>query len=312
MVKSIIKRIIVGLCVALGIMAIKGSLIANVHAEGTIYSWETTNNTNFGSCSSCHGLDYNYSMFTQNALKGKDGYLYLNFAFYSGTNNYEYLPVSADVRVYSGNSTFNCTIYGTSEHNRILNSNVEYTTATYSAVCPVHISDDGNGIKKVSIYVLGASTSGIGISFYSPATFAVSDASAITNAIDQNTQAQEETNETLKDDSVDNDKAESDIDDMNDKVASNGTITQLLTLPIQLYQKILNSLNGSCSSISLGSLLGHNLTLTCINLQNILGSTLYNIIDILCCGLFILAFRKKMVDIFNHMTSLNDRGNELE
>ena len=121
-----------------------------------------------------------------------------------------------------------------------------------------------------------------------------------------------ETNETIKDSSVDNDKASSDIDTMNGKVASNGTITDLLTLPIQLYQAILNNVDGSCSPINLGSLYNHNLRLTCINLSNLLGSTLYNIIDVLCCGLFILAFRKKMVDIFNHMTSLNDRGNELE
>ena len=136
-------------------------------------------------------------------------------------------------------------------------------------------------------------------------TIRVSASQEIANAVN-------ETNDTIKDSSVDNNKAQSDLSTMNGKVASNGTITQLLTLPITLYQAILNNVNGSCSSYSLGSLLNHNITLPCINLQNILGSTLYGIIDILCSGLFILAFRKKMVDIFNHMTSLNDRGNELE
>ena len=117
-------------------------------------------------------------------------------------------------------------------------------------------------------------------------------------------------NNNITDSSVDD--PTNDINNMSNKVASNGTITQLLTLPIQLYQNILNSVNGSCNSFNLGNLLGTSLLLPCINLQQLLGTTLYGIIDILCSGLFILAFRKKMVDIFNHMTSLNDRGNELE
>lgn len=123
---------------------------------------------------------------------------------------------------------------------------------------------------------------------------------------------QQKTNDLIEDSTIDNNKTSSDIDTMKNKVASNGSITQLLTLPITLYQSILNATSGSCSAINLGSLYNHSLSLPCINLSNLLGSTLYNIIDILCSGLFILAFRKKMVDIFNHMTSLNDRGNELE
>lgn len=123
---------------------------------------------------------------------------------------------------------------------------------------------------------------------------------------------QQKTNDLLEDDTIDDTKTDNTINDLNSKIASNGSITQLLTLPISLYQAILNSANGNCSSVSLGSLYNHNLTLPCINLENVLGSTLYNIIDILISGLFILTFRKKMVDIFNHMTSLNDRGNELE
>lgn len=131
-----------------------------------------------------------------------------------------------------------------------------------------------------------------------------------TNAVNNNTNAINNVNNTISDSSTDD--PSNSINTMKDKVASNGTITQLLTLPIQLFQNILNSVNGSCSSFNLGNLLGTSLLLPCINLEQLLGSTLYGIIDILCSGLFILAFRKKMVDIFNHMTSLNDRGNELE
>lgn len=135
---------------------------------------------------------------------------------------------------------------------------------------------------------------------------------ALQNAIDENTQAVQETTDTIKDDTVDNDKADSDLEEMNSKVASNNSITQLLTLPIQLYQNILNGISGGCSVFNLGTLYNHEINLPCINLQNILGGTLFSIIDILISGLFILSFRKKMVDIFNNMTSLKDRGNELE
>lgn len=140
-------------------------------------------------------------------------------------------------------------------------------------------------------------------------------ANAITNAVNANTQAVEETNDTIKDSSVDNSKAESDINTMNSKVASNGTITQLLTLPISMYQAILNDINSSgCHTYPLGSLFGHYLSLPCVStrLQNALGSTLYNSIDIILAGMLILALRKKFVDIFNNMTSLKDRGNEVE
>ena len=122
--------------------------------------------------------------------------------------------------------------------------------------------------------------------------------------------SQQDINNSLNDSSVSD--PNSDISNMSQKVASNNSITQLLTLPITLFQNVLNNINGSCSSYNLGSLYGHNLTLPCINLESILGSTLWSIIDILISGLFILSFRKKMVDIFNHMSSLNDRGNELE
>ena len=119
-----------------------------------------------------------------------------------------------------------------------------------------------------------------------------------------------ELNDTLNNSSTDD--PNNDVNNMNSKVASNNSITQLLTLPITLFQNVLNNINGSCSSYNLGSLFGTSLTLPCINLESILGSTLWGVIDVLISGLFILSFRKKMVDIFNHMSSLNDRGNELE
>lgn len=133
-----------------------------------------------------------------------------------------------------------------------------------------------------------------------------------TTAQQQTTQAVQDQTNTIKDDSIDESGTSSSINDLSNNNASNGTISSLLTLPITLYERVLNSISGSCSTWNLGSLFNHNLVLPCIDLADLLGSTLYGIIDILISGLFILGFRKKMVDIFNHMTTLNDRGNELE
>lgn len=133
-----------------------------------------------------------------------------------------------------------------------------------------------------------------------------------TQAQQETTQAVKDQTDTIKDDSIDESGTSSSINDLSNNNASNGTISSLLTLPITLYERVLNSISGSCSTWNLGSLFNHNLVLPCIDLADLLGSTLYGIIDVLISGLFILSFRKKMVDIFNHMTTLNDRGNELE
>lgn len=99
---------------------------------------------------------------------------------------------------------------------------------------------------------------------------------------------------------------------LGNKIATNNVISDLFLLPVTLYQKYLNTINNTCSSFSLGNFLGTTITFPCINIQNYLGSSLYNTIDIIISGIFVLAIRKKFVDIFNNMTNLKDRGNEVE
>lgn len=140
---------------------------------------------------------------------------------------------------------------------------------------------------------------------------------AITNGNAQIIQKQEETTSAVNDvnDSINNDNVDdpsNSLTSMDNQIATNSVISDLLLLPITLFQNVLNSINGTCSTFNLGSLLGTNLTLPCINLSNILGSALYGVIDILLCGIFVLSMRKKFVNIFENITSLKDRGNELE
>ena len=79
-----------------------------------------------------------------------------------------------------------------------------------------------------------------------------------------------------------------------------------------MFQRIINSINGTCSTFNLGSLYGSNLTLPCIDIPSVIGSSLWGVIDVLFSGIFVLSIRKKFVDIFQNITSLQDRGNELE
>lgn len=117
-------------------------------------------------------------------------------------------------------------------------------------------------------------------------------------------------NDTLTDSSIDN--PNNALNGMNNYFGSNGVISDLLLLPVRMFQSIVNTIDGTCSDFSLGTLLGHELTMPCINLSSRLGSALYGVIDVLISGFFILSIRKKFVDIFEHFTSLKTGGNELE
>lgn len=136
------------------------------------------------------------------------------------------------------------------------------------------------------------------------------------NDIERNTEdtknAIEDTNDTLKDDTIDSNNTSSTLDDLSDNLPTNSVISDLLLLPVRLFQNIVNSINGSCSPFNLGSLYGSNLTLPCINIESLIGSALWSVIDILFCGAFVLVIRKKFVDIFHNFTDLRNGGNELE
>ena len=111
-------------------------------------------------------------------------------------------------------------------------------------------------------------------------------------------------NSNITDSSIDNNNTSSSTSSWGNKNASNGTITNLLTLPISLLQAIVNGIQSSCSSFSLGSLFGTNIILPCINIGSLIGSALWSTIDILFSGFMILAIAKKLIKIFNDFTNL--------
>lgn len=117
-------------------------------------------------------------------------------------------------------------------------------------------------------------------------------------------------NNSINDSSTDN--PSSSLNDMNSQIADNNVISDLLTLPIRFYQTILNSVGASCTPYNLGKLFNTDIVLPCKNIEDLLGSGIVTIIDTGLCGLFVFTIRKKFVNIFENITSLKDRGNELE
>lgn len=111
-------------------------------------------------------------------------------------------------------------------------------------------------------------------------------------------------NDSINDDTVDD--PSSAFEDMEEYLPENGVISSLIALPITLYSKVLNSINGTCQSFSLGSLYNTNLIIPCIDIDDYLGSTLWNLIDILISGFFILAISRKFIKAFNNFTSLKE------
>lgn len=114
----------------------------------------------------------------------------------------------------------------------------------------------------------------------------------------------EDINSSINNDNVDD--PSSSINSFKDKIASNGVITQLIGLPVTLFTKVLNSVNGTCSTYNLGSLFGTDLILPCVNIQNYLGSSLWSIIDVLISGLFVYSISRKFIKVFESMSSMNE------
>lgn len=112
----------------------------------------------------------------------------------------------------------------------------------------------------------------------------------------------------IKNDNIDS--ASSSASSWSSKNASNGTITQLLTLPITLLNAIVSGIQTSCNSFNLGNLFGTDIFLPCISLSSLIGNTLFTTIDLLISGFMIYNISKKLIKIFNDFTNL--KSNQID
>lgn len=183
------------------------------------------------------------------------------------------------------------------------------TSSTFHYLIGYNIESLGNGNELTSSQVQNIINNS-GLATASSVNQINQATNEVKQQVEELNQQQEETNNILNDDSIDN--PNNAISGMEQNNASNGVISDLLLLPVRLFQNILNNINGTCTSFNLGTMFNHNLTLPCINLSNYLGTALYNVIDVLISGIFVLSIRKKFVDIFENFTALKTGGNELE
>lgn len=98
----------------------------------------------------------------------------------------------------------------------------------------------------------------------------------------------------------------SQFSEFDDYLAQNGVITNLVSMPVTLFTKVLSTLNGSCTTYNLGSLYGTDLNLPCIVISDYLGTSLWGIIDIIISGLLVYAISRHFVKMFNKMSSLEE------
>lgn len=87
----------------------------------------------------------------------------------------------------------------------------------------------------------------------------------------------------------------------------NNFILQLFTIPYNLFTKIINSFDSTCKTYNLGSIKGKDLKLPCIDLKKLLGNNLYNIIDIIFCGIIAINFLQQIYKIFINLMTLNPK-----
>lgn len=94
------------------------------------------------------------------------------------------------------------------------------------------------------------------------------------------------------------------IDNLVNKLNYGGPISSLISIPLSLLSAIINAFNSSCSSYNMGTLMGHNIVFSCFNIQSILGSTITNVIDLLCSFtiyyhliLFIISIYRKIMNL---------------
>ena len=111
----------------------------------------------------------------------------------------------------------------------------------------------------------------------------------------------DETNSYLMDD-TDPNISDNEFTSLFDSVNVNNPLSSLLQLPVQFVNAIVNQSN-SCQVVNLGTLLGVPISLPCIDIGSILGSTVWNTIDVLSSiGLIALLLKQLYESITNALT----------
>ena len=128
---------------------------------------------------------------------------------------------------------------------------------------------------------------------------------ANTDAVNENTEKVEDINDSL------NDESNADIGNIQVQTIDDTPISDLLLLPINLANIVINADSGSCVDYTIGKLFNHTLKFKCIDFENLLGSNIYHTIDIFMAFFVIYEVAKMIITAFNDVTSLRDSFDDL-
>lgn len=131
----------------------------------------------------------------------------------------------------------------------------------------------------------------------------------IINSQNQTTEAIEDLNDTLQDTTIDDETLGDKVGDI--ETISETPITDLITMPLVLLNKLYTGMSGSCSTYTLGTLFNHTLTLPCFNGSQIFGSTVWTIIDGLFVIFMLYNIGMMVVQFFEKITSLHDTFDDM-
>ena len=119
-------------------------------------------------------------------------------------------------------------------------------------------------------------------------------------------------NQAITDSITNDDAPEWDISGIN--LSDDSVISDLLLMPINFLNKLYNGVSGTCTPYRLNfGLTGGNetITLSCLHLEQIFGSSLWNVIDSLICLFMCYEIAMMCVTIFNDFTSVRDSFDSL-
>lgn len=341
--KYIIKRIIIGVAIALIVMTIK----ANAEEYGNIRNVNI--HTNFpGYISSyaggtIHIISNQYIDGTQffetgasnNVLAnaGK-GFFIFSFAYYTDKN---YSSVINSVSIKSGNDLFACDIGNLEPYS---DSVVQWKQAT--AKCYVNLGS--YGIERIRVQVpyqppyietivqlsrygtfVGASTPTSNQDVVNAITTQTSlqqqelqTQREIKQAIQEQTainqqqlQEQQNTNNLINDDSPADDSAINSALDTGNLPGGQGPLASLVSLPITIVNNVLTGLGLSCTDLSIPiPFVNQTFTIPCVaRLFTQLGwSTYYEIIGALAGGILLLKYLIYLYDRLSDILYLEDKG----
>lgn len=333
--KNMIKRIIIGIFIAIGVMFFKNyfsfaATIDTIYLNGGSSDLTTWwyKDANQGSILDFRGV----------GLESQETNIYFNMLMCTDATSGTAWATTSDPNTYSLTRTSTsinftdipCYVRNTNYKTHVVQ--VQSVTRTYDGDIRLyfHVSFNQNASISVNSYSFSDTQYPLVYSEKDYTSQLNAMSTNITNAVNNSVSnmsnaiqssivnAQSQTNTWLEKveaaqkamkDAMENDDIEennSQFNEFKDYLATNGVITNLISLPVTLFTKVLDTIDGTCTTYSLGNLYDSPLELPCIDISDYLGSTLWNIIDILISGLLIYSISRHFIKMFNKMSSLEE------